>query len=121
MLQTPNPAWPPPSPFLPSNPERMKGLPVKPWTTLAGSGPVPWRQAPSVFNGSKFQIGVQPRASSEVDLSGGINKFQFCETSYTTPAELKQESSCERLVDTKPGFGAFGGLQNGFTGSVGHL
>ncbi|KAK6124420.1 hypothetical protein DH2020_041840 [Rehmannia glutinosa] len=37
--KTPNPAWPPPPlHFLPSQPERMKDLSVKTWSSIAGSG-----------------------------------------------------------------------------------
>ncbi|KAF9683512.1 hypothetical protein SADUNF_Sadunf04G0021500 [Salix dunnii] len=63
---TSNPAWSPlfyNAPF----PERLKDLSVKSWSQLAGSGPVPWRQAPSLFNPSATQSELQTRMPYEID------------------------------------------------------
>lgn len=88
-IQTPNPAWPPPLQFLPSQPERMKDLSVKTWSAIAGSGPVPWRQAPSLFNSSSIQANVQLRMPFEIDVSGGIDRYVVCERLSIASPEIK--------------------------------
>ncbi|KAL3851277.1 hypothetical protein ACJIZ3_013159 [Penstemon smallii] len=105
--KTPNPAWPPPSHFLPSQPERMKDLSVKSWSAIAGSGPVPWRQAPNLFNGSNLQSQVHQRVPFEIGVSGGNDRFRFCGRLSTASPEMKQESSYERLVNEKLRHGPF--------------
>lgn len=115
-IQTPNPAWPPPLHFLPSQPERMKDLSVKTWSAIAGSGPVPWRQAPSLFNSSSTQANVQLRMPFEIDVSGGIDRYGVCEGSSIASPEIKQESSYYRLANGKLRFGPCETLQNGIMG-----
>ncbi|PIN10828.1 hypothetical protein CDL12_16575 [Handroanthus impetiginosus] len=115
-ILTPNPAWPPPSHFLPSQPERMKDLSVKTWNAVAGSGPVPWRQAPSLFSGSDIQSNVQPRMPFEVDVSGSIDRYRISERLSTASPEMKQERSYERLVNGKLRLGPADTLQNGNAG-----
>ncbi|KAG8385620.1 hypothetical protein BUALT_Bualt03G0064000 [Buddleja alternifolia] len=114
--KTPNPAWPPPSHFLPSQPERMKDLSVKTWSAIAGSGPVPWRQAPSLFNSSSIQSDVQPKMPFEIDVSGGVNRFCSCERLSTASPETKQERSYERLGNGKLGRVPTESIQNGNAG-----
>ncbi|XP_047331550.1 B3 domain-containing protein Os07g0563300-like [Impatiens glandulifera] len=63
FILTPNPAWPPPSLFLPAQPERNKDHSAKNWSHLAGSGPVPWRQAPNLFSSI-----VQPELQQRVPV-----------------------------------------------------
>lgn len=68
-FQTSNPACSPLF-YHASLPERLKDLSVKSWSQLAGSGPVPWRQAPSLFNHSAtpaMQSELQTRMPYEVD------------------------------------------------------
>ncbi|KAJ9565980.1 hypothetical protein OSB04_001946 [Centaurea solstitialis] len=67
FILTPNPTWPSASHFLPGPAERIRDISSKNWRSIAGSGPVPWRQAPSLFNASK----VQPEFLS---ILGSIDK-----------------------------------------------
>ncbi|KAI3456328.1 hypothetical protein Pfo_012991 [Paulownia fortunei] len=115
-ILTPNPAWPPPLHFLPSQPERMKDLSGKTWSAIAGSGPVPWRQAPSLFSGSDIQSNVQLRVPFEMDVSGGTDRYRVCERLSTASPEMKQKRSYERLVNEKLRLGPSETLQNGNTG-----
>ncbi|KAG9133803.1 hypothetical protein Leryth_018401 [Lithospermum erythrorhizon] len=68
FILQPNPAWPQPSLCLPSHPEGIKDLPAKNYSPVAGSGPVPWLQAPKLFNGSSITSERQANASSEIDV-----------------------------------------------------
>ncbi|XP_057764633.1 B3 domain-containing protein Os07g0563300-like isoform X2 [Salvia miltiorrhiza] len=115
-ILTPNPAWPPPLHFLPSQPERMKDLSMKTWNAIAGSGPVPWRQAPSLFNGSSIQANDQLKVPFEVDVSGGIDRYGLCERLSMASPEIKQERSYERLANGKLRLGLPETLQNGNIG-----
>ncbi|KAI3800354.1 hypothetical protein L1987_28444 [Smallanthus sonchifolius] len=58
-ILTPNPTWPSASRFLTGPAERTRDVSSNNWRYIAGSGPVPWRQAPSLFNSSKDQHEVQ--------------------------------------------------------------
>ncbi|KAL3522189.1 hypothetical protein ACH5RR_015023 [Cinchona calisaya] len=102
FILTPNPAWPPPSLFLPLQPERINDLSVKNWSPIAGSGPVPWRQAPSLFNGSASQSESKPRVSLPVEfgVSGGADRLQLNERlSSSSLKKRKKEESFERLIN----------------------
>lgn len=77
FILTPNPTWPSASHFLPGPAERIRDISSKNWRSIAGSGPVPWRQAPSLFNASK----VQP-------------EFQSILNSIDKPLATEQLSSC---------------------------
>ncbi|KAJ0456197.1 putative transcription factor B3-Domain family [Helianthus annuus] len=56
-ILTPNPTWPSASNFLQGPAERISGS--NSWRSIAGSGPVPWQQAPSLFNAFKGQPELQ--------------------------------------------------------------
>ncbi|KAL3519658.1 hypothetical protein ACH5RR_017807 [Cinchona calisaya] len=108
FILTPNPAWPPPSLFLPLQPERIKDISAKNWSSLAGSGPVPWRQAPSLFNGSAIQSDFQSRVPVplpmpvpvEFDVSGGVDRLQLNEKLSSPSLENKKNEECfERLTN----------------------
>ncbi|KAL9346723.1 hypothetical protein Peur_061576 [Populus x canadensis] len=91
-----NLAWPPlfhHSPF----PERLKDLSVKSWSQLAGSGPVPWRQAPSLFNSSATQSELQPRMPYEVDRLNAGERF-----SALSLEKRKLEDFPERFINGSP-------------------
>ncbi|EEF40926.1 transcription factor, putative [Ricinus communis] len=62
-----NTPWPPPLFYNTPLSERFKDLSVKGLGQLAGSGPVPWRQAPSLFNSPISHSELQPRALYEID------------------------------------------------------
>ncbi|KAL7088850.1 hypothetical protein ACP275_13G153600 [Erythranthe tilingii] len=115
-ILTPNPAWPPPLHFLPSQPERMKDLSAKSWSPIVGSGPVPWRQAPSLFNGLDVPCNMQLRMPVEADVSSGIDRYRICERLSTASPEMKQGCSFERLVNGNMRHGPFEKPQNGNTG-----
>ncbi|CAI9755145.1 unnamed protein product [Fraxinus pennsylvanica] len=106
-ILTPNPAWPPPPHFLSSEPERMKDISTRNWSTITGSGPIPWRQAPSLFNGSSIQFDSQPRMAFGDDISDGIDRFRICERLSSSFLEKKEESSFGRLIYGKLRSGPF--------------
>ncbi|XP_047954228.1 B3 domain-containing protein Os07g0563300-like isoform X1 [Salvia hispanica] len=115
-MMTPNPAWPPPLHFLPSHPERMKDISMKTWSGIAASGPVPWHQAPSLFNGPSIQANDQLKMPFEVDVSDGIGRYGLSERLSMASPEMKQERSCARLANGKMRFGPPEILQNGNIG-----
>ncbi|KAL3627658.1 hypothetical protein CASFOL_029021 [Castilleja foliolosa] len=111
-ILTPNPAWPPPLLVLPSQPERMKDLSVKPWNSIAGSAPVPWHQTPNLFNGSVIQSSVPLRIPFEMNASGCV----LDRLSAASP-QMKTEHSRERLFNGNLSLGPSETLhQNGNTG-----
>ncbi|XP_050235779.1 B3 domain-containing protein Os07g0563300 [Mercurialis annua] len=72
----PSTPWPPPLYYNTPLSERFKDLHVKNWTQLAGSGPVPWRQAPSLFNSSVSHCEMHPRTLYEMDrLAAGERSY----------------------------------------------
>ncbi|XP_074334005.1 B3 domain-containing protein Os07g0563300-like isoform X2 [Apium graveolens] len=75
FVLTPNPAWPPP--FLHNHefPDKVKDVSVKNWSSIAGSGPVPWREAPSWFNNNSTQVGLNAKLPSQVEVPGSIDRL----------------------------------------------
>lgn len=117
VFQTSNPAWPTSLCFNSLLPERLKDLSNKNWSQLAGSGPVPWRQAPSLFN-SSIPPELQSRVPYEVDISSGINKLNASERLSTSSLEKKKiEDFSERLMNGSLKFGAREILENGNAGT----
>ncbi|XP_062087334.1 B3 domain-containing protein Os07g0563300 [Humulus lupulus] len=96
VFLTSNPTWAQ-SFLFPS--ERLKDLSMtKNWNQLAGSGPVPWRQAPSLFSSSIPSSEMQPRVPFEVDISSAINKLGNVERISTCSLDKnKIEDLSERL------------------------
>ncbi|XP_028056814.1 B3 domain-containing protein Os07g0563300-like isoform X1 [Camellia sinensis] len=114
FILTPNPAWPPPSLFLPVLPERIKDFSTKNWCQIAGSGPVPWRQAPSLFTSSAAQSDFQPRMPFDVDIPSGIDRLIGSERLSASSLEKKKvEDSSERLMNGSLKLGASEILENG--------
>ncbi|XP_057499907.1 B3 domain-containing protein Os07g0563300-like [Actinidia eriantha] len=110
FILTPNPAWPPPSLFLPVPPERTKDLSAK-------SGPVPWLQTPSLFSSSSAQSDLQPRIPFEVVIPSGIDRLTRTERLSASSFEKKKlEDSYERLVNSSLKLGAVDILENGNAG-----
>ncbi|KAK4795620.1 hypothetical protein SAY86_027946 [Trapa natans] len=68
ILLTTSPAWPTSILFHASSPDRPKDHPTK-LNQLVGSGPVPWQQAPSLFNSCISRPDLQSISSYEVDGS----------------------------------------------------
>ncbi|GLT49451.1 hypothetical protein SLA2020_230040 [Shorea laevis] len=90
---------------------------VKSWSQLAGSGPVPWRQAPTLFNSSASQPEFHPRVSYEVDLSTGIDRIGASERpSFPSLEKRKIESFSERLMNGSLKLGTRDILENGHPG-----
>lgn len=115
-FQTSNPAWPTSLCFNPPLQERLKDLSVKNWNQLAGSGPVPWRQAPSLFN-SSIPASEQSRFPYDYDISGGINKLNANDRLSASPLEKKKiEDLSERLMNGNLKLGAREMLDNGNAG-----
>ncbi|XVF40584.1 hypothetical protein PTKIN_Ptkin01aG0125600 [Pterospermum kingtungense] len=92
-----NASWAPSFLIHPSLSERYKDYSVKGWSQLAGSGPVPWRQAPSLFNSSIPQPELPSRMPYEVDLSTGIDRPNVCDR-LCTSLEKKIDDFSERLL-----------------------
>ncbi|MCD7456011.1 hypothetical protein HAX54_030438 [Datura stramonium] len=113
FILTPNPAWPPPSLFLPLQPERIKD--VNNWNPIAGSGPVPWRQAPSLFNGSAIQNELQHKAPFP-DATGSIDRLCLYERPSASSSDNNRKDSCEMLMTGKLKIGVPGILENGYAG-----
>ncbi|GLT83034.1 hypothetical protein SLE2022_013470 [Rubroshorea leprosula] len=87
---------------------------VKSWSQLAGSGPVPWWQAPTLFNSSASQPEFHPRVSYEVDLSSGIDRIGASERpSFPSLEKRKIESFSERLMNGSLKLGTREILENG--------
>ncbi|CAN4083962.1 unnamed protein product [Withania somnifera] len=114
FILTPNPAWPPPSFFLPLQPERIKD--VNSWNPIAGSGPVPWRQAPSLFNGSAIQNELQHK-SPFPDATGSIDRLSLGERPFAS-SENNRKESCEKFMGRKLKIGIPGTLENGYAGLI---
>lgn len=112
--QTPNPAWPPPSLFLPLQPERIKD--VNNWNPIAGSGPVPWRQAPSLFNASTNQNELQHKAPFP-ETTVSIDRLSLSERPFALLSDNNRKDSCETLMNGKLKIGVPGTLENGYAGT----
>ncbi|XP_061363038.1 B3 domain-containing protein Os07g0563300-like [Gastrolobium bilobum] len=70
--------------------ERLRDLSAKSWSQLAGSGPVPWKQAPSLFN-SVSSSDLLPDVPSLVELSNGFDKIYGNERLPASSLEKKNE------------------------------
>ncbi|XAR66393.1 hypothetical protein NMG60_11012615 [Bertholletia excelsa] len=116
FILTPNPAWPPPSLFLPVVPERIKDISTKNWCQIAGSGPVPWRQAPSFFNPSSVQSDLQSKMLSEVDAPSVDRLISSDHLSASSVEKRKVEDSSERFMNGSLKVGASETLENGNAG-----
>ncbi|RXH86081.1 hypothetical protein DVH24_017134 [Malus domestica] len=113
-VMTSNPAWPTSMFFHSPLSERLKDLSTKNWTQLAGSGPVPWRQAPSLFNSSIPSSELHTRVPHEVDGSTGINKLNASERIFVSTLEKKKvEEFSERLMKINLTIGTQQSLENG--------
>lgn len=95
FILTPNPAWPPPSLFLPLHSEGTKDLAGKNWCHMAGSGPVPWRHAPSFFSSSFAQPDLQPR----FDITDGVHNLTCSERLSVASFDKKKLEVPERLIN----------------------
>ncbi|KAL1289296.1 hypothetical protein HN51_057758 [Arachis hypogaea] len=71
-------------------PERIRDMSGKNWSQLAGSGPVPWKQAPSLFN-SVSSSDLHPDVPSLVELSNSIDKRYVIERLPASTMEKKND------------------------------
>lgn len=116
VIQTSNPAWPPSLFFNSPISERLKDLSVKNWSQLAGSGPVPWRQAPTLFS-SIPPTEMHSRGPYDVDISTAINKLNTGERIAVSSLEKRKiEDFSERLLNGNFKLGPREILENGTTG-----
>lgn len=70
--------------------ERFRDISAKNWSQLAGSGPVPWKQAPSLFN-SASSSDQPPDGHSVVELSNNFDKIYGNERLPPSSLEKKNE------------------------------
>ncbi|KAJ1434793.1 Zinc finger, CW-type [Sesbania bispinosa] len=70
--------------------ERLRDLSAKSWNQLAGSGPVPWKQAPSLFN-SASSSDLLPDVPSLVELPNSFDKIYSNERLPASSLEKKNE------------------------------
>ncbi|WJX22208.1 hypothetical protein P8452_11533 [Trifolium repens] len=70
--------------------ERYRDISAKSWSQLAGSGPVPWKQAPSLFN-SASSSDQPPDVHSLGELSNNFDKIYGNERLTTSSLEKKNE------------------------------
>ncbi|XP_061367671.1 B3 domain-containing protein Os07g0563300 [Gastrolobium bilobum] len=70
--------------------DRLRDLPAKSWNQLLRSGPVPWKEAPSLLN-SVSSSDMYPDVSSLVELSNKVDKIYGNETFPVSSLEKKNE------------------------------
>ena len=70
--------------------ERLRDLSANNWNQLAGSGPVPWKQAPSLFN-SVSSSDLHPDVCSLLELSHKVDKIYGNERLPVSSIERKNE------------------------------
>ncbi|XP_057986325.1 B3 domain-containing protein Os07g0563300 isoform X2 [Hevea brasiliensis] len=92
--------------------ERLKDLSVKNWSQLAGSGPVPWRQAPSLFNSSIPHTELHPRTLYEIDRHNTGER-----SSALSLEKGRIEDFSDRLINGNLKLGTQDMLENGNAGN----
>ncbi|CAL0300868.1 unnamed protein product [Lupinus luteus] len=90
ILLPSNPTWPPSFSLQNRLSERLRDVSAKNWSQLAGSGPVPWKQASNLFS-SVSSSELRPDVSPLVGLSNGIDKVYGNERLLTSSLEKKSE------------------------------
>ncbi|XP_019425638.1 PREDICTED: B3 domain-containing protein Os07g0563300-like isoform X1 [Lupinus angustifolius] len=104
ILLPSNPTWSPPFSLQNRLSERLRDLSAKSWSQLAGSGPVPWKQAPSLFN-SISSSDMCPDVSPLVGLSNGIDKIYGNERLLASSLEKKNEDLSGMSINWSTNFG----------------
>ncbi|RDX73195.1 B3 domain-containing protein, partial [Mucuna pruriens] len=82
--------WPQSFPLQNRLSDRLRDISTKGWSQLAGSGPVPWKQAPSLFN-SASSSDLLPDVPSLVELSNSFDKMYCNERLPASALEKKNE------------------------------
>jgi len=70
--------------------DRLRDLSAKGWNQLAGSGPVPWKQAPSLFNSASSSDLISD-VPSLAELSSSFDKMYCNERLPASALEKKSE------------------------------
>ncbi|KAM7262621.1 hypothetical protein ACFE04_000304 [Oxalis oulophora] len=113
-----SPSWPP-SLFnnvpVTLSMDRLRELSTKNCLSqLAGSGPVPWRQAPSLFNSSISQSELNPQTSCEIEGFIGTDRANVSDKQSVSILEKMQ-----MLMNASPRLGGMDLLRNGDAGVSG--
>ncbi|XP_065877879.1 B3 domain-containing protein Os07g0563300 [Euphorbia lathyris] len=103
-----NTTWMPPFAFH----ERYKDPSVKRWSHIAGSGPVPWRQAPSLFSSSIPHSELHPRTLYEL---GRLNNDERSSSPSIKKGRIDEIS--ERLITGSLKLATRDALENGHAGA----
>ncbi|XP_022720515.1 B3 domain-containing protein Os07g0563300-like isoform X2 [Durio zibethinus] len=112
-----NTSWPPSLLFHSSLSERFKDYSAKGWSQLGGSGPVPWRQAPILFNSLTPQPELHSRVPYEVDLYTGMDRLNVSNRLSTPYLEMKKiDDFSESLMNGTLKLGAHDIHENGDAG-----
>nr|XP_017235147.1 PREDICTED: B3 domain-containing protein Os07g0563300-like isoform X3 [Daucus carota subsp. sativus] len=115
---TPNPAWPPPLYYHGSSPDEVKDLLVKNWSSIVGSGPVPWREAPSWFNKNTSKVELNLKIPSQVEVLGGIDRLYAHKGAPNCSLDKnKKWESSGRITNGSPSGGALENVGNDVSGS----
>ncbi|XP_019418888.1 PREDICTED: B3 domain-containing protein Os07g0563300-like isoform X2 [Lupinus angustifolius] len=104
ILLPSNPTWPPSFSLQNRLSERLRDMSAKSWSQLAGSGPVPWKQAPNLFS-SVSSSELRPDVSPLVGLSNGIDKIYGNERLLASSLEKKSEDLSGISVNWSTNFG----------------
>ncbi|XP_038691019.1 B3 domain-containing protein Os07g0563300-like isoform X2 [Tripterygium wilfordii] len=92
--------------------ERFKDISIKNRNHLAGSGPVPWRQAPSLFHSPISQPEVHPRMPYEVDRLNAGDRL-----SVSSLEKRKVDDFSQRFRNGSLKLGALDVPENGKAGT----
>ncbi|XP_038690379.1 B3 domain-containing protein Os07g0563300-like [Tripterygium wilfordii] len=92
--------------------ERFKDISIKNWNHLAGSGPVPWRQAASLFHSPSSQPELHPRMPYEVDRLNAGDRL-----SASSLEQRKVDDFSERFRNGSLKLGAQDVPENGKAGT----
>ncbi|KAK1384041.1 hypothetical protein POM88_021776 [Heracleum sosnowskyi] len=92
FILTPNPAWSPPFFHNHGFSDKVKDLSVKNWSSIAGSGPVPWQEAPSWFNSNTIQVGLNAKMPTQAEVPCGVDGLYAHER---VPVILDKNKKCE--------------------------
>ncbi|CAI0407248.1 unnamed protein product [Linum tenue] len=111
VVLTSNPAW---TPFVYHGylSDSLKNLSVKNWNHLAGPGPVPWKQTPSVFNTSIRPTDAHPRMPCDV---GSASETLSC----TSQEKGKIDYFAQRSTNGTLKLSSRDKPENGYSGASG--
>lgn len=118
LFQPPNIPWSTSLFFhSPLNERLNKDLPVRSWSQLAGTGPVPWRQAPSLFS-SSTNSELRSRSPYDVELPHAFDRLNTNEALSSSLEKKKTEDVSERLINGSLKLGSRERTENGNIGII---